>query len=531
MMMLPNVQTDPSTGAPALDARPKAETQSIEDLLEEARRGRIRIPRFQRALKWEPDDTSLLFDSIYRGYPIGTLLFWQTAAEAQRVHFGPVAIDAPARADAWWVVDGQQRLTSLVRVLLGDGYDAHALAFDLDREAFVRAGQAKKDAARYLPLTEVLDSERLHRWVADRELARERQTVAFRLNKRVREYSVPAYVVVTADENVLRRIFDRSNNTGKRLTQSDVFDALHGARSAEEPADFEGVAQSLEDLQFGTVEETILYRSLLAIHGYDAVGGELPASFQAVGAYPRTARAVRAAIVFVVNRVGIPHVDLLPYKQPLVALAKFFNRHPEPSARSVELLARWVWRGAWSERHRGDTVSTRATLGAIGDDENASVQALLATIPKEEPASGSSLPPYNFRHARSKLEILALLSLGPRELRTGAPLGGAVVAKPESVLSVVSTDHPLAKTAAARIVHPHIPRLRFALTHADADVRRTHAVSPDAYQALVADDEPRFLEQRAAEIKQLVHSFLGARAKWSDNDRPPLDALRVPDED
>lgn len=516
---------------PSLDARPKAETRSVEDLIDEARKGRVRIPKFQRGLKWKPDDTRLLFDSIYRGYPIGTLLFWQTTAEAELVRYGPVSIDAPSRTDAWWVVDGQQRLTSLVRVLLGTPQDQYSLWFDLDEEKFVRASTAKSDDRRYLPLTEVVDTERLHQWVGERELSTERRRAAFRLNKRVREYSIPAYIVETTDEEVLRRIFERTNASGQALSKADVFDALHGARGAREPADFKAVARSLRSLRFGDVDESILHRSLLAIHGLDPVGSKVPASFpDAPAAYQRTASAIRSTIVFLAAHAGIPNVALLPYKPPLVALAAFFDRHPEPSPRSRELLARWIWRGAWSGLHSGDAVSTRATLAGIGANEDASVQALLATIPKKEPLMSPELPPYNFRHARTKLDILALLSLSPRHLRTGATLDVDALLDDEITVPVIKGEG-LAATIASRLVHPSIPKVRVALAKADLAVRRSHAMGAKAHKALIEGDDAGFLELRAADVRELSLSLLRARAKWDDNDRPPLTALRVEDED
>ncbi len=342
--MSPSVAKDSvAMAAPSLDARPRAEARTIEDLVEEAKKGRIRIPRFQRGLKWEPKDGLLLFDSIYRGYPIGTLLFWETRAEAEQVRFGSVVLDAGARVDAWWVVDGQQRLTTLVRNLVGDQPDEFSLWFNLDDETFVRASEARADARRYLPLHEALDTERLHEWVAASDLTADRRKTAFRLNRRIRQYSVPAYVVETDDEKILRRIFERTNASGKALDRADVFDALHGARGSEEPGDFTALAKVLANHGFGDLEERILYRALLAIHGRDAVGGDVPTAFvDAAAAYARTAKAMSAAIVFLTTHAGIAHASLLPYKQPLVALAKFFDRHPQASARSLDLLSRWL---------------------------------------------------------------------------------------------------------------------------------------------------------------------------------------------
>ena len=74
----------------------------------------MRIPVFQRGLEWHSSDVVDLFDSIYRGFPIGSLLLRRASASAGDVKIGPVTIFGAESTAALWVVDGQQRLTSLV---------------------------------------------------------------------------------------------------------------------------------------------------------------------------------------------------------------------------------------------------------------------------------------------------------------------------------------------------------------------------------------------------------------------------------
>lgn len=64
---------------------PNATSYTIADLIELVLEGRLRIPRFQRGLRWQWEDARRLFDSIARGYPIGSLLFWARPAEAELV--------------------------------------------------------------------------------------------------------------------------------------------------------------------------------------------------------------------------------------------------------------------------------------------------------------------------------------------------------------------------------------------------------------------------------------------------------------
>ncbi|MBK9757166.1 MAG: DUF262 domain-containing protein [Nannocystis sp.] len=60
--------------------------------------GRIRVPVYQRSLQWDASDVLSLFDSIYRGFPVGSLLLHhRSAAPATTLEFGPITIHAPRR--------------------------------------------------------------------------------------------------------------------------------------------------------------------------------------------------------------------------------------------------------------------------------------------------------------------------------------------------------------------------------------------------------------------------------------------------
>lgn len=377
-------EVEPKPGL-TLQHRPEARSFKIEDLMNEVRRGRVRIPGFQRPLRWDASDARQLVDSLFRGYPVGTLLLWETNAEADDMKIGELRITAEARSDALWVVDGQQRIISLARILLPSApdSDAFALYFDLDEERFtapptVKAREA--DAGRWLPMTAALNSEHLMQWVFKYAANDEqRRQAAFRIGRRIREYEVPAYLVKTESEDVLREIFGRANTTGKRLKESEVFDALHGGRGSRRPTGMADIAADLTELGFGRIEEKILFglhKTLLGVDVSKRIPGDSLSEESASTAYANTAQAARSVVQFLKSEVGIPRYEFLPYKQPLLALGKFFHHFPEPRPRNLDLLARWVWRGAlkhfFEQRARWNE-SDRPPLTAmlIPDEEDA----------------------------------------------------------------------------------------------------------------------------------------------------------------
>ena len=89
---------------------------SLMHLIEEIKHGKIALPDIQRPFVWSSAQVRDLFDSLYRGYLVGTLMFWETGADAGVRQAGGGENDGVARL---LIVDGQQRLTSLFAVLTG----------------------------------------------------------------------------------------------------------------------------------------------------------------------------------------------------------------------------------------------------------------------------------------------------------------------------------------------------------------------------------------------------------------------------
>ncbi len=501
--------------------------------------GRVRIPKFQRPLKWELADVLSLLDSIYRGYPVGTLLLWRRPAAEDLIVHGSVKIDAPAVAEALWVVDGQQRIVSLTRALTGAGFpdEPFAAFFDLHLGVFVRPPMRETPPSHYLPLTEVLDSASLIEWIIEHQVTAVERAAAIQVGKRIREFGIPAYVVATEDEGAVREIFRRANNTGKRMDDSDVFNALYSAGGV--PASLGDIAESLRAVGMGRLDETTLLNMLLATRGTELSKGRTPdlSPLEARQAMTDLMRGGRATLTFLRDDAKIPHLSLLPYQQPLHALIRFFHRHPEPHPRSRELLARWLWRGALLGVHGGTTVQTRQMLAAISDDEHGSVQALLATLPVHGapyPVEALKLDGYSFGHARCKIQLLALLELAPRDVRTGAPVFLAEAMASEapfkSMVRSVYRDAPDPLGSLAKIMfHPSVASglANAVMTCDEPGWLASHAISDAAKRALKFDRDAKFLALRAETLTELITSFAARRGEWDEADTPPVESLRV----
>ena len=91
----------------------------IATLVDMYKRGELRLPEIQRHYVWQGTRVRDLLDSLYRGYPSGSILMWETDEPVPTRDFA-IAQDTNAFAGRKLLLDGQQRLTSLTAVLNGE---------------------------------------------------------------------------------------------------------------------------------------------------------------------------------------------------------------------------------------------------------------------------------------------------------------------------------------------------------------------------------------------------------------------------
>jgi hypothetical protein len=206
-------------------------------LVHDIGRGAIGLPELQRPFVWPNAKIRDLFDSLYRGYPCGFLLLWETGADLKGIGTGGKD-ETPSLA----IVDGQQRLTSLYAVTTGaeviraDYSREHIrIAFDPLAERFEVANAATaQDRAFISSVAEVwkpsanvfkVASDYLAELGAVRALSLEEtgriQTAIGRLVA-LAQHPFNALVLTTeAGVDTVAEVFVRINGQGTKLNQAD----------------------------------------------------------------------------------------------------------------------------------------------------------------------------------------------------------------------------------------------------------------------------------------------------------------------
>ena len=208
---------------------------SLVHLIEAIKHGDIALPDIQRPFVWSAAKVRDLFDSMYRGYPVGTLMLWETGADVGTKQVGGGDAKKVAKL---LIVDGQQRLTSLFAVLTGRVVLNNRfvntrirIAFQPEDESFEVTDAAIERSSEYIPDITILWANRYKSTVRD-FMARlggnrsdaEQDELEERID-RVRDLRDFRFQVIELDaranEEEVAEIFVRTNSKGVTLNQAD----------------------------------------------------------------------------------------------------------------------------------------------------------------------------------------------------------------------------------------------------------------------------------------------------------------------
>ncbi len=214
-------------------------TFPLSVLLGQIKTGHIGLPDIQRPFVWKNVKVRDLLDSMYRGYPVGYLLLWQTGVEpTNRTIGGNQKQVAPSLV----IVDGQQRLTSLYAVFTGEEVvrgdftrERIRIAFNPLNGRFDVASAATENDRSFVPdITPLLSGQRnliatFNDYITRLEDARpvsdaERGAAEEALGRLQGLSTFPLTALQLASnvqEEHVAEVFVRINSTGKPLNQAD----------------------------------------------------------------------------------------------------------------------------------------------------------------------------------------------------------------------------------------------------------------------------------------------------------------------
>lgn len=207
----------------------------ISTILSQIDLGSYAMPVFQRGYVWNRDQVRKLMNSLYRGYPIGQLLVWNTATDP-----GISKGDGPLTpGNVNLILDGQQRMTSLYGIIKGQPpkfFDGNAssftgLYFNVEDETFEFYMAAKmKNNPSWISVTKLMQQGASE--FMQSQMQENPEKVSFWLNHMavlnrldsIKKMDIHVQTVSGEDKtiDVVVEIFNNVNSGGTKLSKGDL---------------------------------------------------------------------------------------------------------------------------------------------------------------------------------------------------------------------------------------------------------------------------------------------------------------------
>lgn len=362
----------------------------IQLLVQDVKDRHLRLPELQRRYVWKSTQVRDFFDSLYRRYPTGELLVWETDDQPFARDLSVTGIGSNHRLPQL-LLDGQQRLTSLWAVMTGhelevrDKSKSINIVFNVFKERFEVATAIHKRQPGWVPVTRVFTTNALTVFndVVIKEMkldfaAPEAQQALDHLNRldAIKKYTYRVNVLNGLSYDEVTEIFVRINSGGTRLGNADLALAQISSR-------WHGITKALEHFQGEArklgwdLDDSILLRVLSAIatdqatlsQFFKAGRGDDLDEEKLRAAWERAVPATKHAIAFLKENCLIDRLSMMPTNYVLVPLALFFDRYQRVSEQQARDLQRWLYLALiWARYSTSSETTLDQDIKALGEE-------------------------------------------------------------------------------------------------------------------------------------------------------------------
>ena len=418
--------------APNINARLSTDTRGISSLVEDIKRGEIKIPQFQRPFVWTEEQALRLLDSISSHYPVGSLLLWKTpdklATERNIGDFHLPETDDITPTD--YVLDGQQRLTVIYSCLGATPADENGFiaGYDLEKEEFVKMPESH--SVTIFPLRWVYHTTQL----LDFRTALRAHPDAEKLNRRfdavygaITNYQIPVVTLKDLTVEEVCPIFERINSSGTRLSTFDLMVAATWSKSFDLNDEASSIKNALDSKGFSDIDGDTILKCLCAVsrrstRRNDVVNlRELPKN-EMESLVEKTKNAILKTVDLLSTEFKIYSWDFLPYEALAVIICYIYSTEPKLTVDQITRVRQWFWRSALNERYRG------ASDTFISNDLESIHNFVIRS--NGEPKIFGLKPDrgiwaevsFRSNNSRSRAFILALALRGPKNITNGTAI-------------------------------------------------------------------------------------------------------------
>lgn len=342
--------------------------KNFSQMVLEIESGQVKIPQFQRKFVWDLRASAKLIDSILKGYPIGTFIYWRTNEQLRAVrNIGNIDLPIQSKGEfVNYVLDGQQRLTSFFAAIKGveiereEGKkeDYSRIYVDLDAEGeedYVLTDITGKNEKSYIQLKYLVSSD--FKFLAS--YPDEKQEKLTYLRKTLEGYTFKGVNLKEADIDIATEVFTRLNVGGKELTLFEIMVAktYDANRNFDLSEKYDELIKLLKEVDYETLSPQVVLQvvSMLLVKNVTRKEILKLEKDSIINTWEHAINCLCSAVDFL-KSFGIQVSRLLPYNALIVPFSYFFSKHPDiPSGKTLQYLEDFFWRCALGYRYSSGT--------------------------------------------------------------------------------------------------------------------------------------------------------------------------------
>ena len=340
----------------------------INNLIRQIESGEVKIPPLQRPFVWKIDQIIALLESIYKDFPVGSILWWETnlPLSFERNIAGFKLPQKPENHPFYYVLDGQQRLSSLYGVFctdrtMDDSIDEYKvdpnifnISFDLAEKVFIHE-KDKVVNKKYFDLKKLFDTTEYSNELVSAS-AEERKTIED-LYVKFTNYEIPIIITKKRDLEEVGFIFERVNNTGTSLDLFDLMVALTWTQDFHLQNEFKSLHSILEKKNFKGIKNKVILQCLSCIlknsSGIKTIislkGQQIRDNIELLK------ESLKKAIDYLSTELSVKSNHLLPHAHQVVPLCYFFSQVNTPTIGQKKIINQWFWKTSFSDRFTEST--------------------------------------------------------------------------------------------------------------------------------------------------------------------------------
>lgn len=354
------------------------------DLISEIETGQVKIPQFQRKFVWSVKASAKLLDSIIKGFPIGTFIYWRTNERLRSIrNLGNINLPEPQQGEfVNYVLDGQQRLTSLYASLKGvtiiDAYgnttDYSHIYVDLlanNDEDIIITEIEGKNQTDIIKLTDLMNGG----LTMLASYPREHHTTIENLKLILTSYTYSVINLKNASIEVATEVFTRLNVGGKSLTlfeimvaktyhiyENEIDETTQQIKVFDLAVKYEELIKQLKVSHYETIPAATILQVVAMLLTKNCTKKSILQldKMKFISIWDEAVECIKSSVDFF-RSYGIPVSRILPYYALIVPFSYYFYKHKQsPVGRTKEMLEDFFWRASLGFRYSSGVESKLA---------------------------------------------------------------------------------------------------------------------------------------------------------------------------